>query len=324
MIQPGTLEAVGALRIGDFACGTGALLNAAYEAVLSRYRRRGGNDRDIHPRMMEHALVGADIMPAATHLTASVLSSTHPSVTFGNTSIITLPYGEQPEGSGRSIAIGALDLIEEQETYPLFGTGRERLRGVGDSDDGLVDLPHGGFDLVIMNPPFTRNDIRNRQLDEHARKRVQEREIEIAVQLEAHDAQAAQVIDQTSVRTFFSPLADKILKTDRRTLAKVMPTTAIGSPAGQKEREFLAQRFQIETIITSHDPNRIYFSGNTDIHESLIVATAATAEPRPTRFIQLHRNPASKAEALALESDIRNGEDLAVWGHGRPRGRRPR
>ena len=74
MIQPGTLEAVGALRIGDFACGTGALLNAAYEAVLSRYRRRGGNDRDIHPRMMEHALVGADIMPAATHLTASVLS----------------------------------------------------------------------------------------------------------------------------------------------------------------------------------------------------------------------------------------------------------
>ena len=314
MIQPGTLEAVGALRIGDFACGTGALLNAAYEAVLSRYRRRGGNDRDIHPRMMEHALVGADIMPAATHLTASVLSSTHPSVTFGNTSIITLPYGEQPEGSGRSIAIGALDLIEEQETYPLFGTGRERLRGVGDSDDGLVDLPHGGFDLVIMNPPFTRNDIRNRQLDEHARKRVQEREIEIAVQLEAHDAQAAQVIDQTSVRTFFSPLADKILKTDRRTLAKVMPTTAIGSPAGQKEREFLAQRFQIETIITSHDPNRIYFSGNTDIHESLIVATAATAEPRPTRFIQLHRNPVSKAEALALESDIRNGEDLAVWG----------
>ena len=28
-------EAVIALRIGDFACGTGALLNAAYEAVLS-------------------------------------------------------------------------------------------------------------------------------------------------------------------------------------------------------------------------------------------------------------------------------------------------
>ena len=170
------------------------------------------------------------------------------------------------------------------------------------------------FDLVIMNPPFTRNDIRNRQLDEHARKRVQKREIEIAAQLETHDAQAAQVIDQTSVSTFFTPLADKMLKAQRRTLAKVMPTTAIGNPAGQKEREFLAQRFQIETVITSHDPTRIYFSGNTNIHESLIVGTAARAEPQETRFIQLDRNPTNKAEALALESDIRDGEDLAGWG----------
>ena len=144
-------EAVAALRIGDFACGTGALLNAAYEAVLSRYRRKEGDDRDIHPAMMEHALIGADIMPAATHLTASVLSSTHPSVTFGNTSIVTLPYGEQPKRSGRPIAIGALDLIEEEETLPLFGTGRRRLRGVGGSDDRHVELPHNAFDLVIMD-----------------------------------------------------------------------------------------------------------------------------------------------------------------------------
>ena len=136
----------------------------------------------------------------------------------------------------------------------------------------------------------------------------------IAAQLKAHDAQAAQAIDQTSVRTFFSPLADKMLKTDQRTLAKVMPTTAIGSPAGQNEREFLAGRFQVEMVITSHDPARVYFSGNTDIHESLIVATAAKAEPQATRFIQLHRNPTSKAEALALESDIRDGEDLSAWG----------
>ena len=150
-------NAVAAVRIADFACGTGALLNAAYESVLARYRRKGGDDKEIHPDMMEYALVGADIMPAATHLTASVLSSTHPSVTFGNTSIVTLPYGEQQEGSGRPIAIGSLDLIEDEETIPLFGTGQERVRGVGTVGSGHVDLPHNGFDLVIMNPPFTRS-----------------------------------------------------------------------------------------------------------------------------------------------------------------------
>ena len=81
--------------------------------------------------MIERALVGSDIMPAATHLTASVLSSVHPGVTFGNTSILTLPYGAQPEGSGRPIAIGALDLIAEEQTLSLFGTGQTRLRGSG-------------------------------------------------------------------------------------------------------------------------------------------------------------------------------------------------
>ena len=150
-------DAVAALRIGDFACGTGALLNAAYGAALSRYRRRGGDDAKIHPEMMERALVGADIMPAATHLTATVLSSTHPRTIFENTSIVTLPYGAQPEPSDRPIAIGALDLIEAQEIFSLFGTGQKRLRGVGESDSSPVDLPHGGFDLVIMNPPFTRS-----------------------------------------------------------------------------------------------------------------------------------------------------------------------
>ena len=48
-------EAVTALRIADFACGTGALLNAAYAAAMARHRRAGGDDQAIHSRMMEHA-----------------------------------------------------------------------------------------------------------------------------------------------------------------------------------------------------------------------------------------------------------------------------
>jgi len=149
-------EAVTALRIADFACGTGALLNAAYGAAMARHRRAGGDDQAIHSLMMERALVGADIMPAASHLTATVLSSAHPSVPFENTSIVTLPYGEQSEKSGRPIALGALDLIGEETTLSLFGTGQERVRGVANGQDERLDLPHGSFDLVIMNPPFTR------------------------------------------------------------------------------------------------------------------------------------------------------------------------
>ncbi|MBC6428902.1 MAG: hypothetical protein GDA55_06730 [Cellvibrionales bacterium] len=150
-------NAVTSLRIADFACGTGALLNAAYAAVLARYRKTGKNDKNIHARMMEKALVGADIMPAATHLTATILSSTHPGVPFQNTSIITLPYGKQAKRDGRyTIALGSLDLIASERTLPLFSTGQERVRGVDGETTNEVKIPDNSFDIVIMNPPFTR------------------------------------------------------------------------------------------------------------------------------------------------------------------------
>ena len=70
--------AIEGLRIADFACGTGALLSAAQRAVYRRYRRSGGDDKDLHRPLMEHVLTGLDVMPAATHLTCSMLSQCPP------------------------------------------------------------------------------------------------------------------------------------------------------------------------------------------------------------------------------------------------------
>ncbi len=153
-------SAVQDLRMGDLACGTGALLLAAYHGVLARHRHSGGDDAKLHARMMERALVAADIMPAATHLTASNLSGTHPGTTFERTCVYTMPYGRQPEERELPIAIGSLDLLDEgRDTMALFGTGQRQTRG--DRDDAgdvdvRVDIPHGCLDLAIMNPPFTR------------------------------------------------------------------------------------------------------------------------------------------------------------------------
>ena len=57
-------EAVGRLRIGDFACGTGALLSAVYEQIAGRHERAGGSAAAIHQAMMEEALYGCDVMPS--------------------------------------------------------------------------------------------------------------------------------------------------------------------------------------------------------------------------------------------------------------------
>ena len=57
--------AVTGLRIGDMACGTGALLTAAYRRVMERHRVSGGCGAAIHRAMVEEAIIGCDIMPAA-------------------------------------------------------------------------------------------------------------------------------------------------------------------------------------------------------------------------------------------------------------------
>jgi len=145
-------EDIKKLRIADFACGTGTLISAAQHAVSVRFRRTGGDDRVLHKAMMEQILVATDIMPAATHLTASTLSSAHPNVCFDETNIFTLPYGADTG----EVRIGALDLIDDKKVRNLFGTSAARRPG-GRSErvEQTAVIEHESCDLVIMNPPFT-------------------------------------------------------------------------------------------------------------------------------------------------------------------------
>ena len=145
--------AIEGLRIADFACGTGALLSAAQRAVYRRHRRAGGDDRDLHQALMEHVLLGLDIMPAATHLTCSMLSSARPSLAYGFSQIHTMPYGiDQNE-----LHIGALDLLDSDESYSLLATGKSLVAMESDERrEYSLTIMDKSCDLVIMNPPFTR------------------------------------------------------------------------------------------------------------------------------------------------------------------------
>ena len=147
----GDASAVQDLRMGDLACGTGALLLAAYHGALTRHRHAGRDDAKLHAKMMERTLVAADIMPAATHLTASNLSGTHPGTTFQRTCVYTMPYGRQPQEQELPICDRVADLLDEgQDTMALFGTGQRQARGDRGEEgdvDVRVDIPHRCLDL---------------------------------------------------------------------------------------------------------------------------------------------------------------------------------
>ena len=151
-------EAIGKLRVGDFACGTGALLSAVYEQVAARHERAGGDVQALHKVMMEEVLYGCDVMPSAVHITGSTLSGVEPSVLFNNSHLYTMPYGRMNDGT---VMIGSLELLQSSDVLTLFNTSDPAMRtgSAGEETAAQIraEVPDEGYDLVIMNPPFTSN-----------------------------------------------------------------------------------------------------------------------------------------------------------------------
>ena len=114
--------------------------------------------RSIHPQMMERALVGCDILPAAAHLTASMLAGAHPTITYDESAIFTAALWYQEDGK---VALGSIDLLRDMA---LLEGSEITAKAIEATRMSEVDIwrfaPHGSFDMVIMNPPFTRAESR--------------------------------------------------------------------------------------------------------------------------------------------------------------------
>lgn len=144
------------LRMGDFACGTGTLQSIAYQRIGQLHELTGGNAAALHPAMMAEGLVGCDVLPAAAHLTASMLAGAHPTVKYERSSVLTVAYGKREDGH---YALGSLDMLTEQEAVEYFRITAAPARTsdpTGETERTLRRLPNESFHLVMMNPPFTR------------------------------------------------------------------------------------------------------------------------------------------------------------------------
>ena len=87
-------DTLASLQIGDFACGTGTLLSAAYQRLSLLHELHGGNPRELHGPMMKNGLVGLDVVNIAVHLTAAMLAGSHPDTPFDGECLLTMPYGD--------------------------------------------------------------------------------------------------------------------------------------------------------------------------------------------------------------------------------------
>ena len=317
LIDWSSKEAIKKIRILDPACGTGTLLMAAVKTIKERGLAAGafeeGDQASIHKMMVEASVTGLDINFHATQLAASNLTLGAPAIEYDSINIHTLQHGPTPDGQVR---LGSLELLPAaigNDAPDLFKFAKQAHleREVNFARDDTVNtlqpevcespkalLGMGQFDIVLMNPPFTRNDLRNRKYPENVRKDMQKREILMRNRVLECDLAAGEIIDVNGVETFFTPLVNALIRKIEGTLAKVMPVTVCVSTSALARRCFLAREFHIETIVTSHDPKHPNFSENTTIHESLLICRRARHGElnRPTRFIALNTMPKSSDE----------------------------
>ena len=316
-------DALSRLRICDPACGTGTLLLAAARAVEERFLQANGRNGEetleaLHLSLVEDVLHGLDINRHAIHLAACMLTLSAPKIDYNKMSLYNMQHGLNGD---KQVRAGSLDLLTDSAAYlpGLAPDAGERRTAAEDYREETPELTQA-CDLVIMNPPFTRNDIRNLSLPVSIRRKVQKHEIGLVEKIE--DEVRRNAIDQSTIGTFFTPIADLLLN-EHGTLAMVKPFTSCTNASGKDERNLLTdpKRFHLELVVTSHDNRRIFFSENTDIHESLIVARRPTPETRgrSTAFVSLSENPASISGARQLARAVRAALDgdmlaLSAWG----------
>ena len=321
LLDWGSPDEISKLRVIDPACGTGTLLMAALKTIKERVlegRSESEAERiagHLHKDLVENAICGLDINHQAAQLAASNLTLGAPEVDYRRMNVHSMAHGVGPDGTALA---GSLELLTGEHLAIASGpTNTVQEAGGAQIDGSNIDFnPKGGFDLVIMNPPFTNNEKRGAKYGGDFKIKMRQREQAICREIEERQGlEAAELIDYNSVSTFFTPLADHLVRRDGGTLAKVMPVTACTSSSGLAERKYLARNFHIERLVTCHAKSNFAFSASTSIHECLMVCRRRPngAAP-PTKIVVLERNPANADEVAELVRAIRGEGNLSAWG----------
>lgn len=287
------------LDVADLACGTGTLLMAVAAEAERRHKLAGGDRApDLHRAMVEQALHGFDVQLSAVHFAATSLAMLNPAILFDRMSMYVMPLGER-DGD---IALGSIDFLSRDEVAVQFAmpgaqdlvrsprTARRvsgsRARRV--SDRQTARLPE--LDLAIMNPPFTRSVGGNLLFGSSPKAERRKLQQELALRLRNKFASSTAGLGAS----FVAAAAPKLRPGEGR-LALVLPATVCTGPSWRQTRALIESEFTLDTVISSHDPERWNFSDSTDLSESLLIATrrsgANKSNNHRTTFVNLWRNP---------------------------------
>ena len=287
-------DSIAKLRIIDPACGTGTLLMAAAERIrdLSPDLR---DDESVGSALIEQVLYGYDVNVTATHMAATTLGLLSPTTRFRKMKIGRALLGVDDDGRA---FLGSLEFLDQQPKLIPWPNGDQAFSQVENGENMAHPDP---ADLVIMNPPFTRDSLRHDQFSKEDEKKLKDREKQLFSKKPVH---------LSGNGSTFLILSDFLIKRESASIAVVLPLVGATNYSTANMRKMLGQRYHVETIVTSHDPERIYFSENTNIGEMLLVLRRwhdTSKRKPPTRVVNLARNPEAPSEAISVAWAIEDG-----------------
>ena len=312
-------DAIGELRVADFACGTGALLSAVYEQIANRHERAGGAAAALHKPMMEDILYGCDVMPAAIHITGATLSGIQPQEGFNLSRLYIMPYGRQPD---REVKLGSLELLQREQLDLPVNTNNPALRtgSMGEETAAytFTEFPSDGFDIVIMNPPFTRNVTHEGAYQGTFAAAFAAFGSTDADQKTMSSRMAALKKDScyhgsAGMASAFAGLAHRKLKPGG-VLALVLPLAASSGTSWQKFRRMLMNKYtDLEAFsIAAHNGEDMAFSSDTGMAECLVIARKRRTDEQAmsaVKFTSLDQRPAGFIQADLIAKSVLNADD---------------
>jgi len=230
-------------KVMDLAVGSGTLLVAAYRRKRELLQKAKGTiELEDHKRFLEQDLTGVDIMAFAAHLAVVHLSF---QALLSETEKVRVAVWDSTElKPGQTIPTiwSELKAAYRRPTLDMFAKGRlpeeayvtkgtVTLEGVGGER-----IPLEQADLVIMNPPFTRQERLPKDYKTALTKRLQGYEDYLHGQLGLYG--------------YFIFLADKFTKESGR-IALVLPASVLRVQSALGIRRLLTENYHIEFIITT-------------------------------------------------------------------------
>ena len=313
----------------DLACGSGTLL----AAILTDMKRRAGQQgadmeslTQLQKLAVEDVIKGLDINPVSLQLAASQLTAGNQRVSYRRMGLHLMPYGPDRDNPDR-VRAGTLELLGQSAIVSKRGQMDLGDDAIGSqatwesADDAeledAVDAAKNAR-IVIMNPPFSRRAKMGEKFPESTKQQLHAQIDIMARNLILSDTEMNAFIDKNAPRPLFVALAEKVVEQyPHSIMTMVSPTAALTGTSGRNERRVLAQRFHIDTVLTSHQPQSINLSQHTNINESIVVMRRHTGNRPPTRFINLDRMPVDDSQVVDFHQcllDCEEGLMTNGWG----------